>query len=123
MKISAQEEYGLRCLVQLASLESGDSLTLHGHHLSSNLIVPLGPERTLTIFEWFAYSGDVAQATIDFSDEIQQEDIRICEEVQRGLNSRSYSTGRFSVKRENGGHYFHQMLGRALQRHGEPRQS
>lgn len=28
MKISAQEEYGLRCLVQLASLPAGDSLTL-----------------------------------------------------------------------------------------------
>lgn len=28
MKISAQEEYGLRCLVQLASAGSGESLTL-----------------------------------------------------------------------------------------------
>ena len=28
MKISAQEEYGLRCLVQLANLPEGDSLTL-----------------------------------------------------------------------------------------------
>jgi len=28
MKISAQEEYGLRCLVQLATLPIGDSLTL-----------------------------------------------------------------------------------------------
>ena len=28
MKISAQEEYGLRCLVQLANLSIGDSLTL-----------------------------------------------------------------------------------------------
>ena len=28
MKISAQEEYGLRCLVQLACLEDGESLTL-----------------------------------------------------------------------------------------------
>ena len=28
MKISAQEEYGLRCLVQLANLLDGDSLTL-----------------------------------------------------------------------------------------------
>jgi Rrf2 family transcriptional regulator, iron-sulfur cluster assembly transcription factor len=28
MKISAQEEYGLRCLVQLADLKEGDSLTL-----------------------------------------------------------------------------------------------
>jgi Rrf2 family protein len=28
MKISAQEEYGLRCLLQLAQLPAGDSLTL-----------------------------------------------------------------------------------------------
>jgi Rrf2 family transcriptional regulator, iron-sulfur cluster assembly transcription factor len=28
MKISAQEEYGLRCLVQLAGLKEGESLTL-----------------------------------------------------------------------------------------------
>lgn len=28
MKISAQEEYGLRCLLQLASLSEGESLTL-----------------------------------------------------------------------------------------------
>ncbi len=28
MKISAQEEYGLRCLVQLAHLDEGESLTL-----------------------------------------------------------------------------------------------
>lgn len=28
MKISAQEEYGLRCLLQLASLQAGESLTL-----------------------------------------------------------------------------------------------
>jgi len=28
MKISAQEEYGLRCLVQLATLSEGESLTL-----------------------------------------------------------------------------------------------
>ncbi|HXF43725.1 MAG TPA: Rrf2 family transcriptional regulator [Pyrinomonadaceae bacterium] len=28
MKISAQEEYGLRCLLQLASLKEGESLTL-----------------------------------------------------------------------------------------------
>jgi Rrf2 family transcriptional regulator, iron-sulfur cluster assembly transcription factor len=28
MKISAQEEYGLRCLVQLANLQTGESLTL-----------------------------------------------------------------------------------------------
>jgi choline monooxygenase len=52
-------------------------------------------------------------------EQVQAEDVRICEEVQTGLNSRSYRTGRFSVKRENGGYYFHQLLGRALQSYGE----
>jgi choline monooxygenase len=52
------------------------------------------------IFEWFSYGRGVAQATIDFSDEIQQEDIRLCESVQQGLRSQHYHQGRFSVKRE-----------------------
>jgi len=85
-------------------------LNIYPDNLSSNLILPLGPDRTLTIFEWYAYEGEVAQATIDFSDEIQQEDIRICESVQRGLGSRHYNQGRFSVKRENGVHHFHGLL-------------
>lgn len=89
-------------------------LNVYPDNLSSNLILPLGPDRTLTIFEWFAYEGQVAQATIDFSDEIQQEDIRICESVQKGLASRSYNQGRFSVKRENGVHHFHGLLAEFL---------
>jgi choline monooxygenase len=85
-------------------------LNVYPDNLSSNLILPMGPDQTLTIFEWFAYEGDVSQATIDFSDEIQQEDIKICESVQRGLRSRNYNQGRFSVKRENGVHHFHGLL-------------
>jgi len=90
-------------------------LNVYPDNLSSNLIVPMGPDRTLTVFEWFACSNmEVAQATIDFSDEIQQEDIKICESVQKGLRSRSYSQGRFSVKRENGVHHFHGLLSEYL---------
>jgi choline monooxygenase len=90
-------------------------LNIYPDNMSSNIIVPLGPERTLTIFEWFTYAREgeapeVAQSTIDFSDEIQREDIKICEAVQRGLGSRHYSQGRFSVKRENGVHHFHGLL-------------
>jgi len=91
-------------------------LNVYPDNLSSNIILPMGPDRTLTIFEWFGYSGEVAQATIDFSDEIQREDIRICESVQRGLRSRSYSQGRFSVKRENGVHHFHGLLDEYLRK-------
>lgn len=89
-------------------------LNVYPDNLSSNIILPLGPDRTLTIFEWFAYEGGVAQSVIDFSDEIQQEDIRICESVQRGLRSAHYTQGRYSVKRENGVHHFHGLLSEFL---------
>jgi choline monooxygenase len=87
-------------------------LNVYPDNLSSNIILPLGPDKTLTIFEWFSYAGagPVREETIAFSDEIQQEDITICENVQKGLRSRSYDKGRFSVKRENGVHHFHLLL-------------
>ena len=94
-------------------------LNVYPDNLSSNIIVPLSHDRTLTIFEWFTYPGadgpaEVKPETIAFSDEIQQEDIRICESVQRGLSSSFYDKGRFSVKRENGVHHFHLLLDEAL---------
>ena len=89
-------------------------LNIYPDNLSSNLILPMGMDKTLTIFEWFAYSGEVAEATVNFSDEIQQEDIKVCESAQRGLRSRHYNQGRYSVKRENGVHHFHGLLNEYL---------
>jgi choline monooxygenase len=92
-------------------------LNIYPDNLSLNIIVPLGPEKTLTIFEWFSYGeAPVAQETLDFSDEIQQEDIAICESVQRGLRSLHYDRGRYSVKRENGVHHFHGLVAEFLNR-------
>jgi choline monooxygenase len=45
-----------------------------------------------------------------FSDEVQKEDIGICEAVHRNLRSRTYDRGRYSVQRENGVHHFHRLL-------------
>jgi choline monooxygenase len=90
-------------------------LNVYPDNLSSNIILPMGHDQTLTIFEWFTYpkggeAKDVSPETVAFSDEIQQEDIRLCETVQKGLASRSYDRGRYSVKRENGVHHFHGLL-------------
>jgi choline monooxygenase len=35
--------------------------------------------------------------------------------VQRNLRGQSFTTGRYSVKRENGQHHFHVLLAQALQ--------
>ena len=47
---------------------------------------------------------------VAFSDEIQDEDVEICETVQRNLRSRVYDRGRYSAKREVGVHHFHSLL-------------
>ncbi len=101
-------------------------LNIYQDNLSTNVILPLGPDRTLTIFEWFfAEPGtgegwESMQQTIAFSDEIQQEDIVVCEQVQRGLRSRSYDRGRFSAKRENGVHHFQQLVAEFLGQEADP---
>ena len=41
---------------------------------------------------------------------VQDEDLGICEAVQRGLKSRAYGAGRLSVRREAGEHLFHRLL-------------
>jgi choline monooxygenase len=90
-------------------------LNVYPDNLSANIILPMGHDQTLTIFEWFTYpkngsAVEISPETVAFSDEIQQEDIGICESVQKGLASRTYDRGRYSVKRENGVYHFHSLL-------------
>ncbi len=91
-------------------------LNFYPDNLQINIILPLAHDRTLTIFEWyFEQPGtgggwESMQNSIAFSDQVQQEDIVICETVQKGLQSRSYDIGRFSVQRENGVHHFHSLV-------------
>jgi choline monooxygenase len=85
-------------------------------------VLPLGPERTLTRFEWFVADPERPglakefERSFAFSDEVQREDIAICEAVQRGLRSRFFDRGRYSVRRENGVHHFHGLLAEHLAR-------
>lgn len=95
-------------------------LNFYPDNLQINIIIPLDHERTLTVFEWYFEqpgSGpgwESMQQSIAFSDQVQKEDIEICETVQKGLRSRAYDKGRFSVKRENGVHHFHTLLAEFL---------
>jgi choline monooxygenase len=86
----------------------------------TNLVLPLGPDRCRVIFDFYFTDITSAEAilfneeSIAVAHQVQLEDWGVCEEVQRGLKSRSYDTGRFSVKREAGGYYFHQLLAKTL---------
>ena len=95
-------------------------LNVYPDNFSTNLILPMGHARTLTVFEWFfrdtGAPGVAAEIrrTVEFSDEIQLQDIAVCEAVQKGLHSRTYDRGRYSVRRENGVHHFHALYARSM---------
>lgn len=84
-------------------------------YLDTNLVLPLSIDRCCVIFNfYFAGIGDAAkeynQQSVAVSHRVQEEDVGICEAVQRGLHSRAYVTGRLSVRREAGEHLFHRLL-------------
>ncbi|KAF0226704.1 MAG: Rieske (2Fe-2S) domain-containing protein, partial [bacterium] len=91
-------------------------INVYPDNYSTNIIIPISPTKTLTVFEWYFRNPQNEQVqkeverVVKFSDEIQIEDIEICETVQRGLQSHTYHQGRYSVKRENGVHHFHSLM-------------
>jgi len=97
-------------------------LNIYPDNIQTNVVVPLSHVKTLTIFEWFFHDAGAEivreriRRTIAFSDEVQKEDVCLCEQVQRGLRSATYDRGRYSVKRENGVHHFHMLLNEFLSR-------
>jgi choline monooxygenase len=89
-------------------------------YLDTNLVLPLGVNRCEVIFDF--YFGDTRESQMPYiresmgvSERVQQEDIIICDGVQRGLSSRAYQAGRLSVRREAGEHLFHRLLAADLQ--------
>jgi choline monooxygenase len=85
--------------------------------MQTNVVLPLSHDRTRVVFEWYADELPADPAAdarwsrlIEFAGKIQDEDVEICEIVQRNLRSRVYDRGRYSAARENGVHHFHSLL-------------
>ncbi len=88
-------------------------------YMDTNLVLPLDVDHCRVIFDF--YFSDVSDArrehnrqSIAVGDRVQEEDLSICEAVQRGLKSRAYGAGRLSVRREAGEHLFHRLLAAEL---------
>lgn len=89
--------------------------------LQTNRVLPLATGRCRVEFDFFYAEANAAQADADaqFSDDVQKEDIGICEAVQRNLASGSYVAGRLNPLRESGVWHFHELL-RAAYRQRTP---
>jgi choline monooxygenase len=83
--------------------------------MDTNLVLPLGLDRCAVVFDYYFTDTTAAaeashKESIAVSEKVQDEDMAICDAVQRGLGSRAYVAGRLSVRREAGEHLFHRLL-------------
>jgi phenylpropionate dioxygenase-like ring-hydroxylating dioxygenase large terminal subunit len=96
-------------------------INLYRGYMDTNLVLADGIDRCKVIFDF--YFDDVSAAaaernrqSIAVGERVNDEDVAICEAVQRGLHSRAYKAGRLSVRREAGEHLFHRLLAADLKR-------
>ena len=80
--------------------------------LQTNIIEPIDEQSCNVIFDY--YFEDVSKKEIkkdiQFSENVQNEDIYICEKVQTGLKSNGFDRGVFSKKYENGVSHFQSYI-------------
>ena len=84
-------------------------------YMDTNYVIPVDADRCMVIFDF--YFSDISESrrqyntqSVDVGNRVQDEDLGICEDVQRGLKSRAYGAGRLSVRREAGEQLFHRLL-------------
>src|ERR1022692_4746381 len=84
-------------------------------YLDTNLVIPVDVDHCRVIFDF--YFSDVSEAARAYNEQsvavgnrVKDDDLGICEAVQRGLKSRAYQAGRLSVRREAGEQLFHRLL-------------
>ncbi len=95
-------------------------VNLYGGVMDTNVVLPLAPERCRVEIDFYISrpegpeTDQFAAESVEVGHRIQLEDVGVCEDVQRGLASKSYDTGRYSARREMAVHHFHQLLATRL---------
>ena len=79
--------------------------------LSLNIIRPLGVNKTKVSFlSYVLDESKLRQGAGADLHKVELEDEDIVQNVQKGIRSRFYTHGRYSVTREQGTHHFHQLI-------------
>lgn len=79
--------------------------------LSINLIQPVSVDQTKVSFYTYVWKEELFNKGAGSQlDTVEMEDEEVVEAVQKGIRSRFYHQGRYSVTREQGIHHFHQLI-------------
>ncbi len=83
--------------------------------LSVNIVQPLAVNKTRVQFLTFMWKEEKYNMGAGSQlDKVELEDEAIVTNVQKGIRSRFYKHGRYSVTRETGTHHFHRLLAKSL---------
>ncbi len=84
--------------------------------LSINLVQPLEISKTKVCFYSYVWKDGKREAGAGANlDKVEMEDEEVVQNVQKGIRSRFYKHGRYSVTREKGTHLFHRILAEFMQ--------
>lgn len=82
--------------------------------LSLNVVEPLAPDRTLVRFRTYRFADAGLQPAEAQLHQTELEDEAVVESVQKGIRSRHYDRGRYSVSMEPCVHHFHRLIAQSL---------
>ena len=83
--------------------------------LSMNIVKPINRNKTKVAYLSYVLDESKLDSGAGSGlDKVEREDEFVVEGVHKGLNSRYYSTGRFSPTMEKGVHHFHLLLSKAM---------
>jgi Rieske 2Fe-2S family protein len=90
-------------------------ISLHPDYVMLHTLWPKSPGRTQVVCEWFFEEEEIARAgfdpsdAVDFWDQVNREDWNVCGLTQMGMESRSFTPGRYTTE-EGDVHDFDRMI-------------
>jgi choline monooxygenase len=87
----------------------------YGSWLDINVVIPHSEKECTILIEWFLcknfiHDTDFIEKSLKASEEIQKEDVFLCENVMKGIKSDAYDCGRYVPSKESPAYHFHQEL-------------
>jgi choline monooxygenase len=95
--------------------------------VDTNVVIPLTESRCKVVFDFYfarntsagadpAKDAESIRRSLEVAEKVQQEDMAICEDVQRGLGTGAWESGRFCARREAGVLHFHRLVATDMER-------
>jgi choline monooxygenase len=108
---SSSTDYGKKVAAYYFWIFPNTMFNFYPWGLSVNVVEPVSVDRTRVKFLSYVWKEELRTAGAGGDlDKVELEDEEIVQNVQKGVRSRFYNHGRYSVTRERGTHHFHRLL-------------